>query len=146
MIRVLQQADSSQRSLVTQQVQHIPGYLDILCLYYAAIQNLVYGCGNVPQTIAESSDTLPTHYGQHVQQSINMSIQLPTSLQWSMGVGMFHRPSLKAATHYRHIVANMCNNPSMCPSSFPQAYNLTLFKCLKLFNRNTYHWQGMVVP
>ena len=26
-------------------------------LYYAAVQNLVYGCGNVPQTTAESSDT-----------------------------------------------------------------------------------------
>ena len=41
--------------------------LDVL-LYYAAVQNLVYGCGNVPQTTAESSlhstDTLcPTSAG-----------------------------------------------------------------------------------
>ena len=30
-----------------------------VCLYYAAIQNLVFGYGNVPQTTAENSDTPP---------------------------------------------------------------------------------------
>ena len=49
-------------------------------LYYAAVQNLVYGCGNVPQTTTEISDTPPIHYAQHVQQSIDMSIQLPAGL------------------------------------------------------------------
>ena len=52
-----------------------------VCVYYAAIQNLVYGCGNVPQITAESSDTLQIHCAQHVQQSIDMSIQLPAGLQ-----------------------------------------------------------------
>ena len=50
-------------------------------LNYAAIQNLVYGCGNVPQTIAKSSDTPPIHCAQHLQQSVDMSIQLPAELQ-----------------------------------------------------------------
>ena len=53
--------------------------LDV-CLYYAAIQNLVYGCENVPQTRAESSDTPPIYYAQHVQQSIDRSIQLLAGL------------------------------------------------------------------
>ena len=47
---------------------------------------------------------------------------------WSMRVGMFHRPLLKAATHHWYIVPNMCNNPSICPSSFLQAWNATRFK------------------
>ena len=46
-------------------------------LYYAAVQNLVNGCGNIPQTTAESSDTPPIYCAQHVQQSVDMSIQLP---------------------------------------------------------------------
>ena len=71
-------------------------------LYYLAVQNLVYGRGNVPQTTAEKSDTPPTHCAQHVQQSINMSI-------------------------------------------FPQAYNATPFKWLKLFNRSMYSSAGHVV-
>ena len=50
-------------------------------LYYTAIQNLVYGYGNVPQTTAEISDTPPIHCAQHVQQSIDISIQLPAGLQ-----------------------------------------------------------------
>ena len=37
-----------------------------------------YGCGNVPQTTAKSSDTAPTHCAKHVQQSVDMSSQLPT--------------------------------------------------------------------
>ena len=40
--------------------------LDML-LYYMAVQNLVYMCGNVPQTTTESSDTPPIHCAQHVQ-------------------------------------------------------------------------------
>ena len=51
-----------------------------------------------------------------------------TSRTWSTGVGMFHRPLLKAATLHQYIVSNMCNNPSICPSIFPQAYNATSFK------------------
>ena len=43
-------------------------------LYYAALQNLTYGCG------------------------------------------MFHRPLLKAATHHRYTVPNMCSNLSTGPS------------------------------
>ena len=51
---------------------------------------------------------------------------------------MFHRPLLKAATHHRYNVSNMCSNPSICPSSFLQAYNATPFKWLKLVNRTMY--------
>ena len=50
-------------------------------LSYAAVQNLVYGCGNVPQNTVESSDTPPTHCDQHVQQSIDIPTQLPAGLQ-----------------------------------------------------------------
>ena len=50
-------------------------------LYYDAVQSLVCGCGNVPQTTAESSDILPIHCAQNVQQSINMCIHLPAGLQ-----------------------------------------------------------------
>ena len=50
-------------------------------LYYAAVQNLVYDCENVPQTSAENSDKLPIHCAQHVHQSVDMSIQLPPGLQ-----------------------------------------------------------------
>ena len=46
-------------------------------LYYAAVQNLVY----VPQTTVESSDTPAIQCAQHVQQSVEMSIQLPAGLQ-----------------------------------------------------------------
>ena len=41
-------------------------YLDMR-LYYAAVQNLVYGCGNVPQTTVQSSNTPPKHCDQYVQ-------------------------------------------------------------------------------
>ena len=57
--------------------------LDV-CLYYAAVQNLVYGCRNVPQTTAESSNTPLMHCAQYVQQSVDMSIQLPASLQYDL--------------------------------------------------------------
>ena len=95
--KFLLQPDGFQQSFVTQQVQNVPGLLpwmlfgqppllakcvDLgLQLYYAAVQNLVYGCENVPQTIAESSDTPPIHCAQHVQQSVDMSTQLPTGVQ-----------------------------------------------------------------
>ena len=49
-------------------------------LYYPAIQNLVYRCGNVSHTSAETSDTPPIYCALHVQQSVNMSIQLPAGL------------------------------------------------------------------
>ena len=81
----------------TQQLQHVPGFLPWMLfrrppllaqcvdldmrLYYVAVHNLVYGCGNVPQTSAESSDTPPMHCAQLVQQSVDMSIQLPAGLQ-----------------------------------------------------------------
>ena len=55
--------------------------LDV-CLYYAAVQNLVCGCVNVLQTTAECSDTPPIYCTQRVQQSVNMSIQLPADPQW----------------------------------------------------------------
>ena len=82
---------------MTQQVQHVPGFLPWMLfrrpplfaqcvdldvsLYYAAVQNLVYRCGNVPQTTAENSDTYTIHCAQHVQQSADKCIQLPESLQ-----------------------------------------------------------------
>ena len=56
---------------------------------------------------------------------------------WSMGVEMF-RSLLKAATYHRYLVPNMCRNPSTCASSFLQAYNVTPFKWLKLFNGGTW--------
>ena len=46
-----------------------------------AVQNLVYGVGNIPQTTAESSNTPPMHCAQHVNQSVDMSILLPTGIQ-----------------------------------------------------------------
>ena len=49
-------------------------------LHYAAFQNLVYGHGNAPLTTAEISDT-PINYAQHVQQSVNISIQFLAGLQ-----------------------------------------------------------------
>ena len=48
---------------------------------------------------------------------------------------MFYRSLLKAATQHRHIVPNMCSNPSICSSNFPQAYNATSFKWLNCDNR-----------
>ena len=51
-------------------------------------------------------------------------------------------PLLKAATHHQYIVPNMCSNPSICPSSLPLAYNATLFKWLKMFNRSMYSLAG----
>ena len=56
------------------------GDLDV-CLYYAAVQNLVYGRGNIPETTAGSSNTPPKHFVQHVQQSADMSIKVPAGLQ-----------------------------------------------------------------
>ena len=53
----------------------------VLCLYYIAIWNLFYGCRNILQAIAESSNALPIHCAQHVQQPVNMSIQLLAGLQ-----------------------------------------------------------------
>ena len=50
-------------------------------LLYATIQNLVYGCGTVPQTTAENSDTPTIQCDQYVQQSVDMSTQLPSSLK-----------------------------------------------------------------
>ena len=35
------------------------------------------------------------------------------SRPWSTGVGMFHRPLLKVATHHRYSVPNICRNPSI---------------------------------
>ena len=37
-------------------------------------ENLVYGCGNISQTTAESSDTPPIHCAQHVNQAVDMPI------------------------------------------------------------------------
>ena len=49
-------------------------------------------------------------------------------------------------THHQYLVPNMCNNPSICPSSFLQAYTVTSFKWLKLFNRSTYSMVGHGCP
>ena len=78
-------------------MQHVPGILPWILLgwppllakcvhlhvrlYYAAVQYLVYECGNVPRTTAESSDTPPIHCAQRVQQSVDISFQLPVGLQ-----------------------------------------------------------------
>ena len=58
------------------------------------------------------------------------------------GCGNVSRPLLKAATHHRYIVINMCSNSSICPSSFQQAYYATPFKWLKVLNRSTYSPKG----
>ena len=113
-IWVLLQANGSQRPLVTQQVQHVPGLpwmrppvlaqgveLDVR-LYYTAVQNLVYGFGNVPQITAESSDTPPIHCAQHVQQSVNMSVKHPAGL---------HCDPVQM-TELRHQVQDACYNLS----------------------------------
>ena len=65
-------------------------------LYYAAVQNLIYGSGsgNVPQTTTESSNIPLIHCAQHVQQSIDMSIQhpmRPRSNSWSCSTGVCTR-------------------------------------------------------
>ena len=49
-------------------------------LYYAVVQNLIHGCGNVPQT-TDSCDTPPTYCAQHVQKSVDMPIQCSAGLQ-----------------------------------------------------------------
>ena len=83
--------------IVTQEMQHVPELLPFMLfgrpsllaqcvnvdvrLCYAAVQNLVYLCENVPHITAESSDTPPIHYTQHMEQSVNVSIQLPAGLQ-----------------------------------------------------------------
>ena len=50
-------------------------------LYYVTVQNLVCGCENVSLTTTESSDTPPVHCAQHVQQSVDMSMQVPADQQ-----------------------------------------------------------------
>ena len=118
-IWVLLQADSSQWLLVAKQVQHVPRFLPWMLLRQ------------------------PLLLAQYVDLDVRLYC---LSRTWSMGVGMCHRPLLKAATHHWYIVSNMGSNPPIYPSSFPQAYNTTLFKWLKLFNRSHTHWWGMVVP
>ena len=55
-------------------------------LHYTAVQNLVYGCGNVPETTADGNNTPLIHCAEHVQQSVDMSIQLPQSLQFDPAI------------------------------------------------------------
>ena len=90
-------SDGSQWSLVTQEVQHAHRFLRWMLfewpqllaqcvdldvrLYYAVVRNLVYGNGNFPQTAVEISDTPSIHFVQLVQQSVDMTIQLPACLQ-----------------------------------------------------------------
>ena len=73
-ILVLLQSDGFQCSMSTLQVQHVPGFLSwtlfgqplllvlsinlAMHLYYTAVQNLVYGCGNVSQTTKHTTVTL----------------------------------------------------------------------------------------
>ena len=107
-IWVLLQADDSHWYSVTQQVQHVPGFLPWMPF-------------RRPPMVART--TRP-------------------SRTWSTGVGMFHRPLLEAATYHRYIVTNTCSNRSICPPSFPQTYNVTPFKWLKMFNRSMYSSAG----
>ena len=79
-----------------------------------------------------------SHHCMHNASVLTCICTMRPSRTWSISMGMFHRPLLKAATHHQYIVHNMCSNPSICPSSFLQAYNVTPFKGLKLFNRSTY--------
>ena len=48
---------------------------------------------------------------------------------------MFYRPLLRTDTQHRYIVSNMCSIPSLCPSSFPQAYSATPMKWPNCDNR-----------
>ena len=78
------------------------------------------------------------HHCSHYASIITYVCTTQPSRTWSAGVGMFHKPVLKAATYHQYIVPNMCSNPSVCPSSFPQAYSAIPFKWLKLFNSSAY--------
>ena len=81
---------------------------------------------------------LGSHCCSHNASILTCICTMWPSRTWSMDVGMFHRPLLRTATHHQYIVPNMCSNLSICPSSFPWAYNATLFKWLKLFSRSMY--------
>ena len=96
------QADSSQWSLMTQQVQHVPGYLPWM----------LFGR---PPLLAQCVD-------------FACVCDMCPSGTWSTGVEIFHRPLLKVATHYRHIMPNMCSNLSICPSSFPTSLQCDPFQ------------------
>ena len=90
-------SDGSHLALVTQEMQHALRFLRWMLfewppllaqcvdldvrLYYADVRNLVYENGNVPQTTAEISDTSSTDFAQLVQQSVDITIQLPACLQ-----------------------------------------------------------------
>ena len=65
------------------------------------------------------------------------------SRTWSTGVRMFHRSPRKAATHYQYIVPNICGNPSICPSAFPQTHNANPLKGLKLSNRSEHLYSSV---
>ena len=75
------------------------------------------------------------HRCSHSASVLTSVCTIRPSRTWSMGVGMFDKPLPKATIHHLYTVPNMCSNPSICPSSFPQVYNATPFKWLKLFNK-----------
>ena len=52
-----------------------------VCLYYAAVQILVYRGGNVPQVTAKNTSTPPIYCAQLVKKFVDISIQLPARLQ-----------------------------------------------------------------
>ena len=102
--------------LATQQVEHVPGFITWMLfgrpsllaqsvdldvrLYYAAVQNLVYGCGNVPQTTAKSSENTTYTPKQHVQQSVICPSSFPqacnsTPFEWLK----FNRSTYSSAGH-----------------------------------------------
>ena len=90
LIWVLLQADGSQWFLVTLQVQHVYGFLPWMrqlllahcVMYVRSTQSTTwFMCGKVPQTTVKSSNRPSIHCAQHVQQSVDMSIQLPAGLQ-----------------------------------------------------------------
>ena len=85
--------------------------VNLVRLYYATVQNLIYGYENVPQITAESIDTPPIHCVQQVQQYVEMSIQLPqtyivTALKW---LKLFNRSTYLSARHILYSRVNVVN-------------------------------------
>ena len=77
------ESSCSQWSLVTQQVHHVPGF-----------HLWMLSCG---------------HHCLHNALILTCICTTWPSRTWSKGVWMFHRPLLKAATHHRYNVPNMCS-------------------------------------
>ena len=120
----------SQWSLVTQQWQHVPGFLPWMLFGRPPLTSVLHGrpqpiyrYGNVPQITAESSDTPPIRYAQHVQQSVDMYIQLPADLQCDSvqiaevvqqdyvpvsGIWLYPRVNVANTVHLSRITVTAC--------------------------------------